>query len=323
MRSTALHNTLTLDDRSQTLPSGPFHWSHVANTHVHRWRTNGGFDYFDGSHDGYRPIEHRRRVLAMHGDLVVVADFVGGSGAHAAAVHWHLDPRWTVETRGRGAIFTRPGGRGNRVGLWVPQGVVDGFAGDDDTGLGWCSPAYGRLARTTTVRVSHSGAAPFWMVSVFDLDPNNPVAEVDWVPVWAEAGALAHGAAIRIARAASVDHVLFAEEGTAEDAKTAEKTPGSAPSAISTARHLWRVGDVETDARMLFYRATLDHPITRLALVDGSLARAAGRHGFDVALPRLAPAFLTNVGTNDQGPTANDQRPETRDQRPCAALPVS
>ena len=30
MRSTALHNTLTLDDRSQSMPRGPFHWSHVA-----------------------------------------------------------------------------------------------------------------------------------------------------------------------------------------------------------------------------------------------------------------------------------------------------
>jgi hypothetical protein len=217
---------------------------------------------------------------------VVVADFVGGSGAHAAAVHWHLDPRWAVETRGRGAIFTRPGERGDRVGLWVPQGVVDGFAGDDDTGLGWCSPAYGRLARTTTVRVSHSGAAPFWMVSVFDLDPNNPVADVDWVPVRAEAGALAHGAAIRIARAVSVDHVLFAEkEKTAENAENAERRFGSASSAISAAKQLWRVGDVETDARMLF----IAPPSTTGSRASRSLTdqwRAPPRRGFDVALPR-------------------------------------
>jgi Heparinase II/III-like protein/Heparinase II/III N-terminus len=334
MRSTALHNTLTLDGRSQSLPNGPFHWSRIANGHVHRWRTNSGFDYFDGSHDGYRPIEHRRRVLAMHGDLVVVADFVGGSGTHAAAVHWHLDPRWTVETRGRGAIFTRPGEHGDCVGLSVPQGVVDGFTGDDHTGLGWCSPVYGRLDRTTTVRVSHSCAAPFWMVSVFDLDPNNPVADVDWVPVWAEAGALAHGAAIRIARAASVDHVLFVEPagddgtGAAEHAKIAEKERGSAISASAVVRRgegTWRVGDVETNARMLFYRSTLERPITRLALVDGSLARATGRRGFDVALTRLAPDFFTDFGTGDQGQTRDQERtthqePRTTDQ--CAALPV-
>ena len=310
MRSTAMHNTLTLDDRSQSLPSGPFHWSHVANGVVHRWRANEGFDYFDGSHDGYRPAEHRRRVLAMHGDLVVVADFVGGPGIHAAAVHWHLDPRWTAETRSRGAIFTRGGLRGDRVGLSVPQGVVDAFTGDRRTGLGWCSPAYGRLDRTTTVRIAHGGPAPFWMMSVFDLDPDNPVAAVDWVPVWTEAGAVAHAAAVRITRAASVDHVLFAEPAGSDAAPPVHAPDCAATHAVT---HRVRVGDVETNARMLFYRSTPERPMTRVALVDGSLARAAGRRGFDVSLPKAVPAFFS-----DQ--TANHQ-PRTKAQ--CAASPAS
>jgi len=254
MRSTALHNTLTLDNRSQSLPRGPFHWSHVANGQVHRWRTDQGFDYFDGSHDGYRPIEHRRRVLAIHGDLVVVADLVAGTDAHTAAVHWHLDPRWTVQFRARGAVFTRAGNRHDRVGLSVPGGIVDRFTGDVETGLGWCSPAYGRVERTTTVRVRNDGTAPFWMVSVFDLDPDNPVADVDWVPVWAEAGTLAHATAIRITRATSVDHVLFAEPSSAVE-------------------RLWRAGEVETDARMLMYRASVGRPLACLASVDATTAR--------------------------------------------------
>ncbi len=55
MRSSALHNTVVVNDRSQSIPAGPFHWSHVANGDVRRWRANDGFDYFDGAHDGYRP----------------------------------------------------------------------------------------------------------------------------------------------------------------------------------------------------------------------------------------------------------------------------
>ena len=102
-----MHNTLTIDGRSQSLPPGPFHWAHVANTRVDAWRANDAFDYFDGAHDGYAPIEHRRHVLALHGDLVMVADLISGEGTHAAAAHWHLDPRWTAEARGRRATFTR------------------------------------------------------------------------------------------------------------------------------------------------------------------------------------------------------------------------
>ena len=297
LRSTALHNTLMLDEAPQSVPRGPFHWARVADAHVARWRTNDGFDYFDGAHDGYAPIEHRRRVLALHGDLVVVADLVAGPSnaddaesrsstpaaspagdGHAAAVHWHVDPRWTVDARGRQVTFTRAG---ERVGLAVPHGFVEAFVGDNATGLGWYSPAYGRVDRTTTIRVSHCGAAPFWIVSVFDLNPLNPVADVDWVPVWAEAGAMAHATAVRITRAASVDYVSFAEP--AVDRHSA----AIAPSVKSP--HTWRVADFETDARMLFCRITSDRPIARLALVDGSVVRTTGRRGFELALPRPVP----------------------------------
>src|SRR6185295_17994738 len=51
LRSSTLHNTLTLDDLPQSVPSGPFHWARVANSHLHAWRTNDRFDFFDGGHD--------------------------------------------------------------------------------------------------------------------------------------------------------------------------------------------------------------------------------------------------------------------------------
>ena len=211
MRSSALHNTLTLDGQSQSLSRGPFHWSHVANAQVHAWRTGEGFDYFDGAHDGYRPLVHRRRVLALHGNLLIVADYIAGSGLHTAAVHWHLDPRWTVATRDRRAAFTVGASGEDRVGLTVARGAMENFTADAGTGLGWWSPAYGRLDRTTTIRVSHSGAAPFWMASVFDLDLHNIVTEVAWEPAETEHGPATHSVAMRITRARSVDRVAFTD----------------------------------------------------------------------------------------------------------------
>jgi hypothetical protein len=329
LRSTALHNTLTLDDRAQSVPSGPFHWSHVANSRVHAWRTNDRFDYFDGSHDGYRPIEHRRRVFSLHGDLVVVADLVtevnahtaviGEGRTHAAAVHWHLDPGWTIQARSRGATLTGRGADGAeiRVGLTVPQGLLEPFTGDQESGLGWYSPEYGRIEPATTVRVSQSGDAPFWMVTVFDLDPQNAVADVDWMPVWSEAGTTAHAAAIRITRATSVDHVLIAAPH--EEAEPNVFAAVSAGSAVERGQGPWRVGEIETDARLLFCRTAADGRVHAVAMVDGSRVRAAGRRGLDLALSRVMPDFFW---TKDHG-RATDQDSKTKDQTSCVASPVS
>jgi hypothetical protein len=273
MRSSAMHNTLTVDERSQSLPSGPFHWARVANTRVHAWRANDAFDYFDGAHDGYAPVEHRRRVLVLHGDLVVVADLVGGAGTHTAAAHWHLDPRWTVNSADRGITLTCAG---ERVQLVTPGGAID-FLSGDDAGLGWYSPVYGTLAPATTVRLAHSGATPFWLASVFGLNRQNGIERVEWVPVWAEAGAIAHGAAIRIVRTASIDYVVLVE-------------PSETPTANrDAAAATWRVGELETDARVLFCRMGAERPLARLAIVDGSIVRTIGRRAFHLALPRRAP----------------------------------
>jgi hypothetical protein len=264
-RSTAFHNTITIDGRPQAVPRGPFHWEQTRDASVRRWRANSGFDYFDGEHDSYRPLTHRRRVLALHDDLLVVADLVGGTGSHAATAHWHIDPRWHVEFRGRRARLMT---EGERVDLVTASAAVDALSGDEETGLGWHSPVYGRIEPATTIRISRQAAAPFWLATVFGLDVDNEVADVDLIPVWAEAGLLEQAVAIRVARAASVDHIVIAE-----------------PAATSAEPATWRVGEIETDARMLFCRTDLSRQMTRLALVDGSMVRIA-RRGLHLVLPR-------------------------------------
>lgn len=266
-RSTALHNTLIVDDRPQSIPNGPFHWTQTAAAAVSRWRTNGSFDYFEGSHDGYRPLEHRRHVLALHGDLLIVADLVEGAGNHVVAAHWHVDPRWHVEVSGRRARLSSDGGHAE---LMVPHGTIDAFSADAATGLGWHAPVYGRVEPATTIRIADRGNAPLWILSVFGLDPDNLIVDVESVPVWAEAGALIRASSVRIVRAASIEYFLVAEPSGQTDG-------------------LWRIGEIETDARMLFCRMSEHGHLTRVALVDGSRVRVTGRRRVQLALPRQVP----------------------------------
>jgi hypothetical protein len=271
-RSSALHNVLVVDDRSQSAPAGPFHWISAADATVHRWRTNDGFDYFDGEQDGYRPLAHRRRVLAMHGDLLVVADLVAGDGRHAAAAHWHVDPRWRVRADASRAQLARGA---ERVDVLAPQAVIETFSGDAASGLGWHSPVYGRIERATTLRATRSGQLPLWVVTVLGLDPDNALVSAEILPVWAEAGTLDHAIGVRIERQRTTDLILMAEPADAT-------------------RATWRLAELETDARLLFVRAS-GGPVTRLALVDGSHVRATGRRALVLELPDIVSDLHVDV----------------------------
>jgi hypothetical protein len=277
LRSTACHNTLELGGRSQSLPRGPFHWQRTADTRVHRWRTAAGFDYFDGSHTGYLPAVHRRRVVSLHGEALVVADLVDGPGVHQIALHWHLAPQWTVAIEGRFATLSTTS---VRVGLAVSGGRIERFVADDCNGLGWWSPAYGRLEPTATLRVIASGPAPQWIVSVFDLNPWDPVRGVELVPLETETGSLAHGAGARIERVDSVDYVLFAEPRTSD-------APG------------WRIAELATDARLLIARVTRSCRVAHLALADGSFVRQTHPGGLDLEFGRCVPALRMDGATLD------------------------
>jgi len=208
LRSSQMHNTLVVDDRSQSMAKGPFSWSTVARSRVRRWKTHKLFDYFEGVHDGYHPIEHRRHVLTRRGDLMVVADLVTGQGVHTASVHWHVDPRWRVGVHESAVTFATSDAQCQLV---VPRGQVERFNADAHTGLGWQAPVYGSVQPSTSLRVTHRDELPFWMVSVFGLARANAVVEVEFLPVSAEAGVLAKPLPVRILRQSPIDYVAFAE----------------------------------------------------------------------------------------------------------------
>jgi hypothetical protein len=200
----------------------------------------------------------------------------------AAAVHWHISPKWKAAVNGRRVTLTT---RGEVVPLFVPHGHVETFTADDETGLGWYSPVYGRVDETTAIRLSHQGPTPLWLASVFDLNADNPIVSVEWLPVWAEAGTLAETAALRIDRASSTDYAMFAEPAAAASATSEVQRDGNGGGDRTVT---WRIGEFETDARVLFCRVDSSGHVARVALVDGSVVRA-GRRRLQLALARIAP----------------------------------
>jgi hypothetical protein len=255
-RSTAFHNTLTIDARSQSTPAGPFHWSSAAQATLHAWRSAPAFDFIEASHDGYQPVSHARQVVSRPGIWIVV-DRVTGGAAHRADVHWHLDPAWRVSavTGGR-AMLERV--EGSPVWLSCLGAELEAIhGGTEGSELGWCSPVYGQLHPTTTLRAWRSGKTPFSVVTV--------IADVAgaFSLAWQPAGdsRLEDGVCVRIETDDWVETVSLAAPHPAHPA--------------SGARRRYRCGAIDTDARLLIVRARAGEEITDVWATDATFIEAA------------------------------------------------
>lgn len=94
-RSTAMHNTLVIDNESSSVPDGPFKWSHVAESSARAWMSHERFDFFEGEHDGYArlpaPATHVRGVLFLKNDYWMMRDRVKTTGAHRYDLRFHFN----------------------------------------------------------------------------------------------------------------------------------------------------------------------------------------------------------------------------------------
>jgi len=160
-RSTAMHNTVTVDDRSQSIPDLPFHWKSAANATIRLWTSGEHFDAVEAEHDGYLPETHRRVVVRDGSGLWLIADHVIGDGDHRMDIRWHLDRAWRLMQMA-----------GNVVTVVHWDGIVARIA---STGartniergeLSWRAPVYGQHLPALTATVSHDGRAPLSVVTV-------------------------------------------------------------------------------------------------------------------------------------------------------------
>jgi heparinase II/III-like protein len=159
-RSTAAHNTLAIDGASQATPRGPFGWRRLPRARAEAWATGETLDLFIGSHDGYRPVTHRRTVVGLKAQFWAVRDVADGDGVRRVDAAWHLAPEFDNHAPiADGAILA--GGPGRLAiltagpGDWRPR--VETAA--------W-SPVYGR---TEPALVLRAGAAARLPAEIFTL----------------------------------------------------------------------------------------------------------------------------------------------------------
>lgn len=164
LRSSMSHNTVTIGDRSQAIPAGPFHWRTHADARLHAWAHSAGFDWAEAFHDAYAPVRHRRSILRTAGDGWLIADEILGDAAVTASAHWHFDPAWTLRCDTAGRLHARHAD-GHTVWLLHNGGDVLLAHGDEESGLGWYAPVYGTLLPTWSARVTRHGHGPYTILT--------------------------------------------------------------------------------------------------------------------------------------------------------------
>jgi hypothetical protein len=178
-RATAMHNTVVVDGRSQSIPAGPFHWKHRTDARLLEWKSSPRCDYLEAEHDGYRPTMHRRVVIRID-DLWIVTDLLAGEGEVTADAFWHLDPAWRLTASDAVSSYIAEVD-GDRM-LIASTGDTSEILLGDQHGLGWSAPIYGQLMPSPTIRFTRRATLPFCIVTAVTRAGSVPGTGVGILP---------------------------------------------------------------------------------------------------------------------------------------------
>src|SRR5215472_13307612 len=298
-RGTAAHNTVQVDGLSQSEPDGPFAWRSLRQADVSRWVAGSSFDFFEGSHGGYRrlpdSVEHRRSIFYVKSHFWFIRDVISGADAHQVGVHWHFSKGSLTPVNGGVMFFTT-----NQAGLGLTFGSNHQWS--HEIGTYWHSPEYGKREPAPLLCSTTKSLLPVELATL--LVPIDSTADALGAlqPLAAESVETSVWA-YRYAPASAVEHLfVFAN------------TPGS-----------WKVGSWSSDARFLFCTPAYRGRPDRFVLCDGSYLAVNGREVL-VAKECLKYAEFFPEGNRSQFRCSNadavrfDPTRETPDPTPSGVL---
>lgn len=150
-RETAAHNTITIDDVSSSQPGGVFSWRERATTTWHSAICEPRFDYFSGSVNGFSSIDggavHKREILFLRGDYMIIRDEVEARGNHAYELNFHYNVGISA---GTSADSLSAGNGEHRVCVFADGGRWQ-------QNESWVSSEYGRKTNAPLLRYITAG----------------------------------------------------------------------------------------------------------------------------------------------------------------------
>jgi hypothetical protein len=267
-RSTAAHNTVTIDDASSSDPAASFSWRSVAECRADRWIAAPRFTAFAGHHTGFArlpgPARHRRELMMIHDDYLIVRDLIESREEHDMQLRWHIAPTLEAQIE-HGFVALR-----NRAGQMSARLLILGTGDSMRIEDGWVAPVYGQRVAAPVILYSQRNTGT-QETTTFIL-PDGSASIIESIrAISAEGG---HG--FRIERRHGVDVLLY------------------------RAGELMQYAGASTDAAWLWLR--LDHAgsvvefiaieASCLTLADQKVLALGGRRQYEAG--RLATAEQTD-----------------------------
>lgn len=155
-RGTSSHNTVSIDDRDQSIQSGNFMWSDHAAPREVEFRAEQVPQRFVGAHNGYcrlkDPAIHRREIrYDLQQCAFEILDTIQCDGPHEVVRHWHFAENLEPVIAG-GLCTVRTALATVRLEALESLDDVSLFCGVAEPPGGWVSRSFGTRVPTHTLR---------------------------------------------------------------------------------------------------------------------------------------------------------------------------
>lgn len=158
-KGTRAHNTVTVDGLDQAVQETGFIWSKpfVAEL-VRRDETEQGV-LLEAIHNGYerlkQPVRHKRIILFVNEDLLLLQDTFSGQGIHEYELNFHLHPGASTALHD-GWWHLQKGNSHLDICLLGADELIS-VCGQESPVVGWYSPEYGLKEKSVVLQARKNG----------------------------------------------------------------------------------------------------------------------------------------------------------------------
>jgi heparinase II/III-like protein len=167
-RASSAHNTVTVDDASQSTPNGTFAWDQIAVSSTHVFSVSDDCISFVGSHNAYErftdPVLHKRSLSLHKGDFLQgrpahlsIHDTLDAHDLHRYELRFHFSSGCRVTTKGYQVRITASGGRELILMTCVSSGQAGVIQVPARIDQGWVSHGYAHRQPASVVVMEVKG----------------------------------------------------------------------------------------------------------------------------------------------------------------------